>query len=269
VTDGNREGTFLVEDLYVRHPKANSVDANPIAMHLFQDELLFLARNPVYASLNGREVYAVNNFFNPNLTGTVYNDLNGNNQMDNNEAGVPGIPVTLLPTGQVTFTNASGIYGFDVKDRSRQHSVKVESERCWSVDQSEVIVPPINTVAYKSDFIANIGMTSLEDENYKFTVDFTTSRPICNTFGKHWITIINESCFANSGKIDLKIDHRDTLVLADVPYDSLTGTYSFKFDNLDKYNFYSNEMTIKRANETIGIPSKEFLVVLMTLMINW
>lgn len=243
VTDGSKENLFMIEDLY---PGTNH--SNPKSMHRFRDNLYFIASHPKY----GTEVFVLDNFFSPNLTGIVFDDLNNDGIQDVGELGISGIQVEISPGGQRTTTDEFGGYGFEV-DAGETYELTIIDEDCWRYCLNEAIeLDAAMNQNYLVDYEVNIPACSQGMDVDEIFVDFTSSVARCNTLGKHWINILNNSCQDHSGKIEVRFDPLDTILIVDVPFDSLAGVYTFEFDDLKQNSIYPIDIVVKRGNETFA-----------------
>jgi len=259
VTDGTEEGTFMIEDLY-----PGEKGSSPKSMHLFKDELYFLATHPRYARFN-REIFVLDNFFTPNLTGIVYDDQNNNGIQDSNELGIPGITVEISPNNQRTTTDEFGNYAFEI-ERGIKYQIEIINEDCWKYCLNEPIeLDALSNPSYQTKYEIDIPACLNGIDKDEFLVDLTSTVPRCNTTGKHWINVMNNSCQRHAGKIEVKFDERDTLGIISTPFDSIGGIYTFEFDVLAQNEVYPIDIVVKRGNEdftseTLTYQIKTFLL---------
>ncbi len=249
-SDGTVEGTFLVEDLFITEVVVSSIGADPWEIYIFHDQVLMLARDQKYGN-SRREVFLVNNFYKPDLTGTVFEDLNDDGVQNVGEKAISGMAVELLPDGKITYSNSEGVYGFDIDDHDRSYEVRVLPHYCWEPKEDKVpVANTTNNANFTSSYSADLGMTSLASDRLDFDLDFTTSIARCNTKGKHWLSFENIGCESYAGKIEATFDHRDTILQIDATFDSLRNVYTFIFDDLPANERFESEIILRRPNET-------------------
>ncbi len=245
VTDGTRTGTFMVKDVYV-----GTYDSYPESFFEFEDQLLFLASSAKYSNNFNPEIFSLNNFYNPNLTGTIYNDINSDGIRDSNEVGISGIPIMLLPTGAITMTNDAGDYGFELENDGNQYSVSVlEDGLCWELEERNQLVELSSQFGLKPKVTIDFGMISIEQNDYNLDVDLTSSPTICNVLSKHWITFKNNGCKPFTGRVELKLDPLDTIIHTSAEYDTLQGIFTYHFENEDNLTPIVKVVDVQRANE--------------------
>jgi len=122
------------------------------------------------------------------------------------------------------------------------------------------------TIGFPSKFKADVAMIFLEEERRGILFDFTINRALCNSTSRSWVNIQNIGCDTVAGKIEVKFDPRDTILQIDAAYDSLSGVYTFLFDNLEAGMHFVPDVIIKRANETFVGDTLEYSFT--TYMLN-
>lgn len=248
VTNGTIEGTSMVEDLYPGEP-----GSFPESMVEYLGNACFLAHEPKYAiEYRGKEVFTLDNFYTPNLHGVVYNDKNKNNIRDLGEEGLANMKVLLNPIGQVAYTNHKGEYGFEV-DESKAYSIQIFSEDCFTPNEEEVLVENNQELSiYKVDNKVDLGVCILGDDQPNIISNITSSIQRCNTAGVLWASILNDGCSTYSGKIEIKFDPKNKIILIDQPFDSLDNTFTFYFDSLQTKESFQIKMYFDFPDETFA-----------------
>ncbi len=261
VTNGSVEGTKMIDDIYV-----GPSSSTPDAMHLFNNNLLFVAGHRRYGWHFLKEVFLLKNFYSPDITGQVYNDLNHDGTRQLNEEGVPGIKVRLMPDGFTTVTDSLGNYSFEI-DEAIAHSIEIKSDKCWSnCGNSEFFLKDRTDMSFKEVQYVELPACTKNNEQIDIIANLTSSVERCNSIGKHWISINNNSCINISGKVEVKYDSRDTIFNNLAEYDSIKGIYSYYFDNLNQNKSIQFSNNIKRANETFSGVSLSYKIKIFHLL---
>ncbi len=243
-TNGTDEGTFIVEDLY-----PGEDGSEPVALHEFNDKLLILARNPRYGSIFYEEVFVLDEFFLPELTGVAFHDENGNGIKDENEDEIPDLKIKLTSEGKSTITDQKGQYKFEV-DVDLTQFLQIEESYCWELCMPGLIsVEGLSGLNYMPSVNIDIPMCKKESTPRLLEVDFTSSSVRCNEVGKHWIIFKNKDCEKRIGKIEVYFDPRDTIIQPDALYDSLTMKYVFMSDSLMSGENVLIDVGVKKPNE--------------------
>lgn len=256
VTNGTIDGTYLIEDLYRGKNSSGLSD-----FLLFQDQILFLARHRKYGGQFYREVFVLNNFFEHDLTGIVFHDINNNGIKDSTEVGVPGIKVRVQPAGITTTTNSSGHYYFELEDVDAYY-VELANLECWSdCNKGEIELGNEQSRYYKQIRYIDIPVCQITDEVPDVKVDFLVSKARCNLNGVHTINVYNEGCIAVNGKIEVHFDAKDTILNQIQFFDSISKNYTFIFDTLKPnqnvvYNFYQKQPNESFTGDTLRFSTK-------------
>lgn len=245
VTNGTLEGTYLLEDLY-----KGTNSSNPSAFLMFQDQILFLGGHRKYGWPILKEVFVLNNFFEHDLTGTVFHDINNNGIKDSIEAGVPGIKVRLQPAGITTTTDSLGHYYFELEDVDANY-VELVNQDCWNdCNKGEIEIGNEQTRFYKQEKHIDIPVCKIGDDAPKLKVDFLVSNARCNEYGIHMINIYNEGCNVEHGKIEVHFDAKDTIYSYSQFFDTISKYYTINFDSLNSNQNFVYQFQQKKPNES-------------------
>lgn len=237
VTNGTMDGSFMVKDLY-----RGVTSSNPSSMHLFQDQMLLLAGHPRYGFSFLKEIFTLNNYFDPDVKGIIFEDINGDGKKNEGEKGVAGVKVQLMPTGDIFVTDSMGMYVFELEEES-EYTIKVIGNSCWkSCQEMEYPVHALNVNTVIDTIEINIPICNDTSSTSSIKVDFVSTTNRCNSIGNHNIIVFNNSCEPMSGKLDVKIDKRDSIIFASVPLDTINHTYTYTFEDLK--SFHSKVFTL-------------------------
>lgn len=245
VTNGTIEGTYLIEDLY-----RGKRSSDPSDFLLFKDQILFLANHRKYGGYFYSEVFVLNNFFEHDLTGTVFHDINNNGIRDSLETGVPGIKVRLQPAGITTTTDSLGQYYFELEEVDAKY-VELFNQDCWNdCNKGEIEIGNEQTRFYKQEKHIDIPVCKIEDDEVKLKVDFLVSNARCNEYGIHMINIYNEGCNVEHGKIEVHFDVKDTIYSHFEFFDTISKCYTINFDSLNSKQNFVYQFQQKKPNES-------------------
>jgi len=238
VTDGTLEGTYLIEDF-----QPGEADFNPNHFEILNRKLCFAGDGPLY----GNEVYFLDRFFVPNVTGTAYHDKNENGTLDSGEQLIQGIQIELSENGKTAYTNATGRYGFEVVN-ANSFSLRSFDKGCWeAIDTLKEINLPSGT---NGNLNINFPFRKVPISEKEKELEIVSSAPRCNSKGVLWLSFTSESgCDPHDGKIELEIDPLLEFRGSSVPFDSLNGRYTFYYDSLDNQSGFKIKISVRFPDE--------------------
>lgn len=262
VSNGTIDGTYLVEDLYRGN---NSSDPSDFLM--FQDQILFLAGHRKYGSSSlNKEVFVLNNFFDHDLTGFVFHDINNNGIKDSMEVGVPGIKVRLQPAGITTTTNDLGQYFFELEDVDSYY-IEIENKNCWNdCNKGPIEIGNELSRYYKQEKYIDIPVCQILNDVPKLKVDFLRSDTRCNEYGVHMINVYNDGCNVEHGKIEVHFDAKDTIFSYMQFFDTISKNYTIVFDSLKSNQNIVYRFFQKQPNESFTRDTLVYTVKLYNLI---
>jgi uncharacterized repeat protein (TIGR01451 family) len=162
----------------------------------------------------------------PSIIGFAYWDENGNGEKDSVESTLGNFPIYLLPDSLVTFTNSEGYYQFFVPDGS--YSIQSVVTECWENNSNNSTEN--FDVLRDTTIIKNIAFN--KQSNYQHAqVRIQSARPRCGFDVSFVISVENDGCITNKGRVALVLDELVTFVQAqpmptDINGDTLFWNYA-------------------------------------------
>ena len=166
----------------------------PDALAILNDHLFVRANSSIY----GKEIYRID--MEPNVTGIVYNDANGNSIRDLAEEGISGVPVRYISTSGLTYADEEGAYGLFVN--GEETLITVEPNQCWEITSDPIVDV---SAAFESPISQDFGLQLISNAgNSRATVVSNATR--CGFKVPFTIGVQNIGCSTMSGQLCFSFD---------------------------------------------------------------
>jgi uncharacterized repeat protein (TIGR01451 family) len=221
----------------------SNVDPTP-PLAAVSDRLYFAAR----AEGRGEQLHYLTIDEQRTLSGTAYEDANGNGVQDTDETGLSNLLIAIAGEGSTEYfyTDEDGDYAVAVWDGAT-YTVTPYRPDCYS----RTTAAESYTVEVPTDPYTNLDFGyTLQEDAADLALYLSAGRVRCNTEAPFWITVRNEGCLplAGTAKIALPANvefvtvYRDSVTVSDT-------TLTFTFDTLQPGASYHNAIKVKLPNE--------------------
>lgn len=237
-TDGTIENTYMIDDLNI------GIDpSTPNNLIEHNDKIVFIAENSRY----GQEIFYINHYYAPNVSGVIFNDKNQNGIQDEGELGLANIPILIEPEGKTIFTDANGNFALEVEDNNIELIPQFSS--CWSIGTSAN--PSLRTNFEKGKrSAAKFAIPAIrngDDVNVLISLESSIQR--CNSPGVLWALVANRSCGPISGRLELTLP--DSVDLRLSPREAIVDgdKITWHFSEIEPYTNFEPGLQIDLPNE--------------------
>jgi uncharacterized repeat protein (TIGR01451 family) len=167
--------------------------------------------------------------FGHNISGCVFNDINGNGIKDSAESGLVGLMVKLINNNSLHSTLLNGKYYLSCDSGTYQvQCVKINYTNFTTDSIKTFYVPDYATLIDTIDFGIQFNPVYSDVQ-----IDINGSVAVTNLNAYYWLTYKNLAGQPKSGTIDLTIDSLTTFVSSSPPPDAQNGnTISWNYTNL-------------------------------------
>lgn len=139
------------------------------------------------------------------VIGVVFHDVNGNKIQDNDEYGVMGQRIMLLPDSCFTLTDEAGKYRFVVPEGNYRAKLEIQGDWDLTTDSTSYALSFPDDEERNRDF----GIDS-ENKEYKLSTSLTSAPTRCGFTVPFWLSYQNNSTFQTDGKVMLIADSEAT-----------------------------------------------------------
>lgn len=244
ITNGDEDNTFLIEDLNI-----GPDDSNPHDIIEYRDMVLFIAENSRY----GKEIFFVNHFYSPNVSGILFHDENQNGIQDPGEYGLANIQIVIEPTNEIIYTNDKGEYSIELGNGT--YNLVPQYPYCWEL-LAGFEIPPITINSDKSRIVSSISIPlTLDGSNVSGQSSIASSVLRCNTESKVWLTTMNRGCAEADGNLVVTIPENVEYV-SSTPQGNRSGNrITWEFKNQKPFSILKYSIIVKMPNENfVGEP---------------
>ncbi len=165
------------------------------------------------------------------ISGTVFNDINGNCVQDTLEFGLPGVMMEANPGNYITTTNANGEYGFILPYGTytiTQVLQQYYNELCPVSGSYNVLLDSINNPTFNVDFADSI--SNVQDVSINC---FVVGNIVPGFIASYYIHYTSMNATPTSGSIYLVVDDSLSFVSSSVAPSSISGdTIFWNYSNL-------------------------------------
>lgn len=202
-SNGTMQGSFMIRDI---NPGADP--SNPRFLIKHQGKVLFVRGR----GSSHTEILAVDYSKAPGITGRIFNDKNGNGQMDEQENGVSNIRVRVDPGGDYVYSGEDGTYEVQFVEREFSgefdkdtYTITPLPEDCWELTAG--------SDSYRIDYSGtpiegnfDFGMATT-DKSLSGRISVETGPLRCGFTVPVWLSYINRGCGDMNGKVGLVLLH--------------------------------------------------------------
>ncbi len=153
------------------------------------------------------------------ISGSVYNDVNGNGVKDTTEVALVGKKVKLIDKNLINFTQSDGNYYFACD--SGTYQVKCLPSTYWNITSDSILsvyVQDSITAANGNNFCMKI-----QESSSDVSIDITGNPAVADNNVNYWLTYKNEAAMPKTGTVVLTIDPLTTFVSSVPPPDAQSG----------------------------------------------
>lgn len=165
----------------------------------------------------------------PQLSGTIYRDLNNDQQLDPSDLPLAFQKTLLLPDSIITFSSYEGSYQYRLPEGD--YEVKYLPSANWHLDPSS---PTNHTVS--------LGANGQDEQDFRVSpdmeirdidVNYIGGFPRCNFQTSAWLNFKNIGTLAESGVVSLELDPKVSLIMSYPAPDATSGNLlTWDFTNL-------------------------------------
>ena len=195
------------------------------------------------------------------LSGTVFFDENQDGIFDNQEIGIPGIPVRIQPGDAIAVSNSEGRY-IAYADEGEQLKMTIEQSADWILTSDSLSFTDIYEEGNPENSAHYFGLIPAYDW-YELSSSLTSNPVRCNQnvhFFLHWR---NGSTKPLDGRIVLQYDDLVTFVNATFPptqHNSTTREMVWVLDSLPLFTEQDSRITFSMPDESFVGQPMEFIV---------
>jgi len=186
------------------------------------------------------------------LNGSVFIDINQNNNYDSTDIGFSQIQLNSTPQSDFTFSWPNGNYFMNFSDTMGTYIIQPENLTNWSIVTDSLSYTIVIDSSYNTMDSLNFGFypDTLIDE---IQLELVGGFPRCNDTINYWLNFRNIGTTIPSGVIKLELDSNLLYVTSNVVPDSVIGQNIYwHFDSL---MYFTEEL----INIEVGTPNFMFM----------
>lgn len=244
-SNGTMQGSFMIRDI---NPGADP--SNPRFLIKHQGKVLFVGGR----GGSHTEIFAVDYSKAPGITGRIFNDTNGNGQMDEQENGVSNIRVRVDPGGDYVYSGEDGTYEVQFVEREFSgefdkdtYTITPLPEDCWELTAgSDSCRIDYSGTLIEGNF--DFGMATT-DKSLSGRISVETGPLRCGFTVPVWLSYINRGCGDMNGKVGLALDEFTEYLDADTPGTLSGDTIFWTLDKLPPRRVFQVKVHVRVADE--------------------
>ena len=210
----------------------------------YQGEFVYLSHDRQY----GMEIHHFRPPYTHQVSGTVYQDVNDNEQLDSSDRPVANQRVVATDvSGIASFTDSLGNYTLYL-EASRSYKIRVAATECHTSSTPYSFVTTEGQDSIVHNFL--LGPTQ---GNTHLTPRLESATARCGFTVPFWLTVTNDGCQPQSGTATLELHPEAEFVeAATAPTEEQDGVYTWAYTDLQPGQHYQVKLQLRMPDENFA-----------------